>query len=159
MEVQQVGFDSEGVGAEGGAVSDVGDGVECFSGSTCADGQSSNVDTVCGEQFGIRGQGDCGDGVARAVAAAGGWCARDREGPFQQRSHAVDVAVCNKLADGARRDCVAADGPRPVNANGEAKLTAESFEAFNACLGLIAEAKIFTFVQLGYVQDSLEHVC
>ena len=38
VEVEQVGFDSEGVCAEGGAVADVGDGFKGFGGFTGADG-------------------------------------------------------------------------------------------------------------------------
>ena len=73
MEVQQVGFDGEGVGAEGGAIADVGDGVEGFGGCACADGEGGDVDAVCGKQFGVGGEIDGGDGVAGAVAASRGW--------------------------------------------------------------------------------------
>jgi len=70
VEVQQVGFDGEGVGAEGWAVADVGDGVECLDGRTCSDGEGGDVDAVGGEEFCVRGEVDGGNGVARAVAAA-----------------------------------------------------------------------------------------
>ena len=39
MEVEQVGLDGEGIGAEGGAVADVGDGLEDFGGCAGADGE------------------------------------------------------------------------------------------------------------------------
>ena len=69
VEVQQVGFDGEGVGSEGRAVADVGDGVKCFGGWACSDGESGDVDAVGGEKLCVRGEVDGGDGVARAVAA------------------------------------------------------------------------------------------
>ena len=69
MEVEQVGFDGEGVGAEGWAISDVGDGIEGFAGLACADSQGGDVDTVCGKQFGVGGEIDGWHGVACAVAA------------------------------------------------------------------------------------------
>lgn len=49
MEVQQVGFDGEGVGPEGWAVADVGNGVECLGGWAGSDGESGDVDAVGGE--------------------------------------------------------------------------------------------------------------
>ena len=48
VEVEQVGFDCEGVCAEGGAVADVGDGVEGFAGWAGADGERGDVDAVGG---------------------------------------------------------------------------------------------------------------
>jgi len=70
MEVQQVGFDGKGVGAEGWAIADVRDGVEGFAGLARADGQGCDVDAVCGKQFGVGGEIDRRHGVACAVAAA-----------------------------------------------------------------------------------------
>src|ERR1700733_2957397 len=43
-----------------------------------------------------------------------------------------------------------------IDAHAKAEFAAQSFEAFNACLGLIAEAEVFSFVQLGDVQSLLE---
>jgi len=48
VEVEQVGFDGEGVGSEGGTVSDIGDGVECFAVGVFADRHRGDVDAVCG---------------------------------------------------------------------------------------------------------------
>jgi hypothetical protein len=48
VEVEQVGFDREGVCAEGGAIADVGHGVKGFTGGACADGQRGDVDAVGG---------------------------------------------------------------------------------------------------------------
>lgn len=46
MEVEQVGFDCEGVCAEGGAIADVGDGIEGFGGRAGAYGERRDVDAV-----------------------------------------------------------------------------------------------------------------
>jgi len=65
-----VGFDGEGVCAEGGAVSYVGDGFEglgCWAG---AYGEGGDVDAVGGEKLVVGGEVDGGDGVAGAVASA-----------------------------------------------------------------------------------------
>jgi len=70
MEVEQVGFDGEGVGSEGGTVADVGDGVECLAGVAGADGEGCDVDAVGGEEFGVGREVDGGDGVSGAVAPA-----------------------------------------------------------------------------------------
>src|ERR1700761_4313061 len=48
---------------------------------------------------------------------------------------------------------------RCVDAHTEAKFAAQSFEAVDACFGLIAEAEVFAFVQLGDVQGLLEDFC
>ncbi len=49
MEVEQIGFDREGVGAEGGSIAYVGDCVEGFAGVARSYSQSRDVDAVCGE--------------------------------------------------------------------------------------------------------------
>ena len=57
VEVEEVGFDGEGVGAEGGAVADVGDGFEglgCWAG---AYREGGDVDAVGGEELVRRGRG------------------------------------------------------------------------------------------------------
>jgi len=48
---------------------------------------------------------------------------------------------------------------RRVDADTEAEFAAEHLEAVDAGFGLIAEVKVFAFVQLGYMQNLLEHVC
>ena len=70
VEIEQVGFDGEGVGSKGRTVADVGDGVEGFAGFTCPNCQRCDVDTVCGKQFCVGSKVDRGDRVAGAVAAA-----------------------------------------------------------------------------------------
>ena len=79
VEVEQVGFDGEGVGAEGWTIADIGDGVEGFAGLACADGEGCDVNAVCGKQFSVGGEVDGGHGVTCAVAAARGWSAQDSE--------------------------------------------------------------------------------
>ena len=61
------------------------------------------------------------------------------------------VALRDQLADGAGRDGAAANGLRGVDADAEAEFTAQHFEAVDACFGLVAEVKVFAFVQLGYM--------
>lgn len=69
VEVEEVGFDGEGIGAEGGTVSDVGDGVEGFGGrfkardwirarrrgGGGADAKLGDVDAVSGKELGVGG--------------------------------------------------------------------------------------------------------
>ena len=45
-----------------------------------------------------------------------------------------------------------------VDDDAEAKFAAECFEAFDACLRLIAETEIFAFVQFGDVEAVSEHL-
>ena len=70
VEVQEMGFYGEGVGAEGGAIAYIGDGFEGLGRNACANREGCDVDAVGGEKFRIRGQVDGGDGVASAVTAA-----------------------------------------------------------------------------------------
>jgi len=159
MEVQQVGFDCKGIGAEGWAIADVRDGVEGFAGSACADGQGCDVDAVCGKQFSVGGEIDRWHCVARTVAATGGGRAQNAEASAQQSAHVADVALRDQLPYGARRDGFASNGLRRIDADAEAELAAQHLEAVDACFGLIAEVKVFAFVQFGYMQSPLEHVC
>ena len=53
---------------------------------------------------------------------------------------------------------LAAEALRGVDADGEAEFAAEGFEAVDACFGLVAEAEVFAFVQLGDVEGLLEDV-
>jgi len=53
-------------------------------------------------------------------------------------------------------DGLVSDGSGGVDADGEAKLVAEGFEAVDAGLGLVAETEVFAFVQLGDVQGLLQ---
>src|SRR6516164_189412 len=66
VEVEQVGFDRERVGAEGGAIADVGDGVE---GLAC-NGKGRNVDAVSRDELRVGGKVDGRHSVFGAVSAA-----------------------------------------------------------------------------------------
>lgn len=79
MEVEQVGFDGEGVGSKGGTVPDIRDSVEGFAGFACANGQGRNVDAVCGKKLIVWSEVDRGHGVTRTVAASRRWRADDRK--------------------------------------------------------------------------------
>lgn len=74
VEVEEMGLDGGGVlgkfSGEGGAIADVGDGVEGFGGGAGADLHAGDVDAVGGEEVGIGGEVDGGDGVSGSVAAA-----------------------------------------------------------------------------------------
>ena len=62
------------------------------------------------------------------------------------------------LPDAAGGDGLSADDARGVDADGEAEFAAERFEAVDAGLGLIAEAEVFAFVQLGDVEGLLQNI-
>ena len=66
MEVEQMGFDRKRLGAEGGTIADVGDGVEAL----IAHAGSSDVNAIFRNQFFIAAQIDGGNGVFGAVSAA-----------------------------------------------------------------------------------------
>jgi len=74
VEVEEIGLDGGGVlgkfSGEGGAIADVGDGVEGFGGGAGADLHAGDVDAVSGEEFGVGGEVDGRDGVSGSVAAA-----------------------------------------------------------------------------------------
>lgn len=156
MEVEQVGFDCEGVCAEGGAVADVGDGIEGLAGGTCADGQRGDVDAVGREKFGIGCEIDGGDGVAGAVAASGGWGGCDGKGATEKGACVADVALGEKRTDAAGGDRLAAKAVWGVDADFEVQLMTKSFEAFDVGFGLVTEAEVFAFVKLGDVEGLLE---
>ncbi len=84
MEVEEVGFDGEGVDAEGGAVAHVGDGLKALSLCRVADSEGGNVDAVGGEELWVWGEVDRGDGVAGAVAASRGRGGDDGEGAAEE---------------------------------------------------------------------------
>ena len=71
----------------------------------------------------------------------------------------ADVALRDQLPYRAGRDGAASDGLRRVDADPEAEFAAQHFEAVDACFGLIAEVKVFAFVQLSYMQNPLQNVC
>ena len=156
VEVEQVGFDGEGMSAlcRRWAVADVGDGFEGFGDRAGADGEGGDVDAVGGEEFGVGGEVDGGDGVAGAVAAAGGGVADDGEGwPRRARAWLTSPAAMSwrmRLEEmGPPRR--SAGG---VDVDGEAELAAEGFEGFDAGFGLVAEAEVFAFVELVDLQAS-----
>lgn len=68
----------------------------------------------------------------------------------------ADFAGGDELADAAGRDCVFPQGARSVDADGEAEFGAEGREGVDAALGLVAEAEVFAFVELGDVEGLLE---
>ncbi len=102
MEVEQVGFDREGVCAEGGAIADVGQRIEGFAGGACADFQCGDVDAVGRQQFRVGREVDGGDGVAGAVASARGGCGLDSERATEERTCVAYVALGDKVANAAR---------------------------------------------------------
>ena len=116
VEVQEVGFYGEGVGAECGAVAYVGDGFEGFAVGTGfgvgagPDGESGDVDAVGGEEFVVGGEVDGGDGVAGAVPASGSGGGGDGEGMAEEGADPADVAFGDELADAAGGDGLVADG-------------------------------------------------
>ena len=93
VEVQQVGLDGEGRGTEGGADTDVGDGVEGFGGGAEADGKGGDVNAVGGEKLRVGLEVNGGDGIASAEAAAGGGVAVDGEGTAEQDARLADGPV------------------------------------------------------------------
>ena len=151
VEVEQMGFDGEGVGAKGGAVADVSNGLEEFGVQAATNGQGSDVDAIGGQEFGVGREVDGGDGVAGTVSAAGGGRAVDGEGAAEERTGVADVAPGEQLADAAGGDGEAANAARGVDGDGEAEFAAEGFEAVDACLGVVAEAEVFALVDLGGV--------
>jgi len=143
-----MGLDGEGISSEGGAIADVGDGFEGF----WPDRERSDVDAVGGQEFGVRREVDGGDGVASTVAAAGRGGAIDGEGAAEQRAGGTDVAGGDELADAAGRDRRPAYDAGSVDGDAEAECAAEGFETADACFGVVAEAEVFTFVDLGDVE-------
>ena len=106
-----------------------------------------------GEEFGVGGEVDGGDGVLGAVAASGGGGAVDGEGAAEQSTGVADVSSGDEMADAAGGDGVAAEDARGVDGDGEAEFAAEGFEAVDAGLGLVAEAEVLAFVDLVDVEQ------
>jgi len=160
-----VGFYCEGVDTEGGAVADVGDGVEDLGLRTFADGEGGDVDAVGGEEFWVGCEVDGGDGVGFAVAAAWGWAGIDGEGAPEEGAGVGDVACGDELADAAGGDGGAANNAGSVDGDAEAEFLAEGFQAgvsslgaAGAGLGVVAEAEVFALVDLGDVEGVDEDV-
>jgi len=68
------------------------------------------------------------------------------------------VSLCDELRIVTGGDGAPADGFGCVDADAEAEFAAEHLEAVDAGFGLIAEVKVFAFVELGYMQSLLQHV-
>src|ERR1039458_8419577 len=118
-----------------------------------ADGESGDVDAVGGKELGIGREVDGGYGVGFAEAAAGGGGAFDGEGPAEEGAGVAQVARGgDELADAAGGDRGAAEGAWGVDGDAEAEFLAEGFEAADAGLGVVAEAEVFAFVDLGGVE-------
>ena len=99
MEVEQVGFDSEGIGSEGGAVADVGYGVKALGVVSAADANSRDVDAVFGSEFFIAGQVDRWHGVFGAVAASASGVGEDAEGAAEEVAGSAGVAFGEQFAN------------------------------------------------------------
>ena len=97
VEVEQVRFDREGIGAEGGAVADVGDGLEEFVFHL----ERGDVNAVGRQKFGVGREVDGGDGVACAVATAARGRGLHGEGTAKQGAGLRDLGVADELADAA----------------------------------------------------------
>ena len=68
----------------------------------------------------------------------------------------ADLTGGDELADAAGGDGFVAEGARGVDADGEAEFGAEGGEGVDAAFGLVAEAEVFAFVELGDVEGLLE---
>lgn len=173
VEVEQVGLDGEGVCAEGGAVADVGDGVEGLGGDVgCgfrrgaarrgwrggADLEAGDVDAVRGDELGVGGEVDGGYGVAGAVAAAGSRCAADAEGAMEEAVRGGDVTGGDEGADAAGGDGGSVEALRGVAGDGAAEVGAEGLEGVDAGLGAVAEAEVFALVKFDDVELAVEEV-
>ena len=88
MEVEQVGLDGERVGAEGGTVADIGDGLKRL----VPHGERGDVDADSRHEFGIRCQIDCGNGVARSIAATRCRGTEDGERLTEKSAGVTDIA-------------------------------------------------------------------
>src|ERR1700756_2706039 len=106
MEVQQVRLDSEGVGAEGGTVANVGDRVKAF----LAYARSSDVDAVPGNEFFIAAEIDGGHGVFAAIAAPAPGSGQDRKRTSQQVARPAGVPAIQQLSNLAARDALPPQG-------------------------------------------------
>ncbi len=111
-------------------------------------GEGGDVDAMGGEELGVGGLVDGGDGVAGAVAASGGGCTFNGEGAAEQGTGLADLSGGDEVADAAGGDRMAAQDARRVDADGEAEFAAEGFEVVDAGLGLVAEAEVLAFVEL-----------
>jgi hypothetical protein len=126
------------------------------------DGQSGDVDAVGGEEVGVGGEVDGGDGVTGAVAAAGCGVRVDGEGTVEEGAGVAELAFGDEGADAAGGDGRAAQGERGVDGDAEVEGAAEFGEGGDVGLGVVAEAEVFALVDLGDVegvaQDGLREV-
>ena len=162
MEVEQVGFygerDAAWDVAEGGAIPDVGDGFEALGGGAASYKEGRDVDTVCGEELRVGGQVDRRNGVAGAVAATRGGGASDGEGTAEEGACMSYVTSSDEAANAGGGDGAAAEQMRGVAVDAEAEFTSQGLEALHVCRGFVAEAEVFTFVDLADPKSVREDV-
>lgn len=154
MEVEQVSFNGERLGAECGALADIGYGIETLFGDTGA----GNVNAIARHQFLIAAEVDGGNGVFSAIAAAAARSGDDTEGAAKQVAGIAEVALGgNQVAHAAAGNGVAADGHFRVNLHFETELAAEFGELLHVALGLASKAEVETFVDLAGMQLAMEN--
>lgn len=125
MEVEQVGFDGEGIGPEGGTVADVGDCVKALGVVSAADANSRDVHAVLWNEFFVAGQVDGGDGVFGAIAASASSVGEDAEGAAQEVAGSAGVAFGEQFANVAAGNALSAQTHLRVVMDFKAHLVAE----------------------------------
>src|ERR1700751_4930172 len=95
MEVEQVSFYGEGIGAEGRAVADVRNRIKAFLSHTCA----GYINSILGHQFLVTRQVNSGRCVLGAVAASTAGGGKNAERTCQQMTGATDAAFADQFAD------------------------------------------------------------
>ena len=147
VEVEEMGFNGEGICAEGGTIANVGDRLE----GLFSDSQGRDVDAVGGEEFRVGGEVDGGDGEAGAVAPAGGGGGVDAERAAKERAGVRYVPSSKEGADAGGGDDGPAEEVRGKDADSEAEFGAELLEGGDGAFGAIAETEVLAFVNFGGV--------
>src|SRR3954452_21686831 len=154
MKVQEVGFNGKGVGAEGGAVTDVGNGIEALG----TDAGTGNVHAVLGNELLVAAQINGGNGVLRSVATAASWRGKNAERSVQQVAGAADTSCSDEFADVAAGHRFAAQLHLRIDLHFESHFTSELFKHFDIAGGLVSEMKVVTFVHFARMQLLLQDV-
>src|SRR5579872_1191342 len=155
MEVEQVSFNGERLGAEGGAIADVGHRIEAL----LRHAGVGDVNAIFGHEFFVAAEVDGGNGVFGAITAAAAGIGDDAESTAEQVAGIADITFCsNQLAHPAAGNGMAADAHLGVDLDFETELMAELGQLVYVAFGFSPETEVKPLVHLAGVQFAVQNL-
>ena len=144
MKVQQVGFYSEGIGAEGGTIADISDGIKALA----VDDSARDVNAIGGSQLFITAEVDGGHGVLVSVTAPAAGRSSDGKNAAQKVPRLSGIATLNQSANLAAGDGDATNLLLRIGNHFKSEFFSELRQTVNVALSLMSKMEIVALVHL-----------